>query len=92
MRSYQAFALGLALLLLAAAVMRAAWLPRPIAYLMGLASLVYLAQGWVVGAEGFSPTMSNAIVLAEILDVVWMICLVVVAWRMQDSEAPSPGR
>jgi hypothetical protein len=30
--------------------------------------------------------MSNAIVLAEVLDVVWMIWLVVVAWRMQASE------
>jgi hypothetical protein len=29
--------------------------------------------------------MSNAIVLAEVLDVVWMIWLVVVAWRMHDS-------
>jgi hypothetical protein len=87
MRSYQAFALGLALLLFAAAVVRAAWVPRPIAYLMGLSGLVYLVQGWVVGSEGFSQTMSNAIVLAEVLDVVWMIWLVVVAWRMQPSAA-----
>jgi len=29
--------------------------------------------------------MSNAIVLAELLDEVWMIWLVVVAWRMQRS-------
>jgi len=28
----------------------------------------------------------DAIVLAEVVDVVWMIWLVVVAWRMQDSE------
>ena len=87
MRSYQAFALGLALLLVAAAVVRVAWAPRPIAFLMGLSGLVWLAQGWIVGSEGFSPTMSNAIVLAEVLDVVWMIWLVVVAWRMQESEA-----
>ena len=39
-------------------------------------------SGWVVGAEGFSPMMSNAIVLAEVLDVVWMSWLAVVAWRM----------
>lgn len=85
MRSYQAFALGLALLLLAAAVVRTALVSRPIGYLMGLSGLVWLAQGWVVGSEGFSPTMSNAIVLAEVVDVVWMIWLVVVAWRMQES-------
>jgi hypothetical protein len=50
---------------------------------MGLSGLVWLAQGWIVGSEGFSPTMSNAIVLAEVLDVVWMIWLLVVAWRMR---------
>jgi hypothetical protein len=85
MRSYQAFALGLALVLFAAAVVRVAWVPRPIGYLMGLSGLVWLAQGWVVGTEGFSPMMSNAIILAEVVDVVWMIWLVVVAWRMPRS-------
>jgi Domain of unknown function (DUF4386) len=85
MRSYQAFALGLAFLLFAAAVVRVAWVPRPIGYLMGLSGIVWLAQGWVVGTEGFSPTMSNAIILGEVVDVVWMIWLVVVAWRMQGS-------
>ncbi|MCC6454533.1 MAG: hypothetical protein IT328_06295 [Caldilineaceae bacterium] len=86
MRSYQAFTLGLAVLLFAVAVVRTAWIPRPVAFLMGLAGLTYLAQGWVVGAEGFSPLMSNTIVLAEVLDVVWMIWLLVVAWRMPDSD------
>src|ERR671937_614773 len=86
MRSYQAFALGLALLLLAAAVVRVAWVRRPIGFLMALSGVVLFAQGWVVGTEGFSPTMSNAIVLAEVVDLVWMIWLVVVAWRMQSSE------
>jgi Domain of unknown function (DUF4386) len=91
-RSYQNFALGLALLLFAAAVVRTAWAPRPIAYLMGLSGLTYLVQGWVVGSEGFSRTETIAIVLAFVLDLAWMIWLVVVAWRMQGSEAPSPGR
>ena len=85
-RSYQNFALGLALLLFAAAVVRTAWVPRPIAYLMGLSGLTYLVQGWVAGSEGFSQTETIAIVLAEVLNVAWMIWLVVVAWRMQDSE------
>jgi hypothetical protein len=40
-----------------------------------------LVQGWVVGCEGFSQTMSIAIVLAWVLDLAWMIWLVVVAWR-----------
>ena len=28
---------------------------RPIGYLMALSGLAYLAQGWIIGAEGFSP-------------------------------------
>jgi hypothetical protein len=82
MRSYQAFTLGLALLLFALAAVRTAWIPRPIAFLIGLSGLAFLAQGWVVGSEGFSAMMSNAIVLAELLDVMWMAWLLVVAWRM----------
>ena len=86
-RSYQDFALGLALLLFAAAVVRTAGVPRLIAFLMGLSGLTYLVQGWVVGSEGFSRTQTIAIVLAWVLSLAWMIWLVVVAWRMQDSEA-----
>ena len=43
-----------ALLLIAAAIMGAAGFPRPIAYSMGLSGFTYLAQGCVVGSEGFS--------------------------------------
>ncbi|HEU0115679.1 MAG TPA: hypothetical protein VFQ80_13425 [Thermomicrobiales bacterium] len=92
MRSYQNYALGLAVLLVAAAVGRTAWIPWPIAGLMGLAGLVSLAQGWLVGVEGFSPTLSIAIVLAWLLDVAWMLWLVVVAWRGPAAEFPSPDR
>ena len=94
MRSYHAFALGLALLLVAAALVRTAWVPRPIAVLMGmgLTGLIYLVQGWVVGDEGFSQTMSIAIVLAWVLGLAWMIWLGVVAWQMPDAEFPSSGR
>jgi hypothetical protein len=87
MRSYHAFALGLALLLVAAAVARTVWIPRPIASLMGLTGLTYLVQGWLVGEEGFSPTVSIAIVLAWVLGLAWMIWLTVVAWRMPDAES-----
>jgi hypothetical protein len=46
-RSYENFALGLALLLFAAAVARTAWVPRPIAFLMMCSGLTYLVQaGW----------------------------------------------
>ena len=80
-RSYQNFALGLALLLVAAAVARTAWLPRPIAYLMGLSGLTYLTQGWVAGTDGFTRTHDVLIVLAWVLNLAWMIWLAVVARR-----------
>lgn len=85
-RSYHDFARGLALLMFAAAIVRITWVPRPIAYLMGLSGLTYLVQGWVAGSEGFSPTQSAAIVLGWVLSLIWMTWLVVVAWWMQDSE------
>jgi hypothetical protein len=84
-RSYQDFALGLALLLFAAAVARTVRLPRPIAYLMGLSGLTYLVQGWVIGAEGFSGTHSTLILVAYVFSLAWMIWLIIIAWRMQDS-------
>jgi hypothetical protein len=84
-RSYFDFALGLALLLFAAAVVRTAGLARPIAYLMGLSGLAYLVQGWVVGTDGFSGTHTILILLAWVLSLAWMIWLLVVARRMQDS-------
>jgi hypothetical protein len=91
-RSYQNFALGLALLLLAAAVAQAAWAPRPMAYLMGLSGLTYWLQGWVAGSEGFTQTHTIAIVLAWVLNLAWMVWLVVAAWRKQAVEPAPPGR
>jgi hypothetical protein len=88
MRSYENFALGLAVLLFAFAVMFTARVPRPIAYLMGLSGLTYLLQGWVAGTEGFSPTQTFAIVFAEVVNVTWMIWLVVVARQTKDGHDP----
>ncbi len=86
LRSYHDFALGLAVLLLAAAVLRTAWLPRPVGYLMGLTGLANLAQGWVVGAQGFSGTESLAIVVTWVLGLAWMVWLAVVAWHTQETR------
>jgi hypothetical protein len=90
-RSYENFALGIALLLFATAVARTAWLPRPMAYLMGLSGLAYLAQGWVAGTDGFTRTHDVLIVLAWVVNLAWMIWLAVVARRAQNREPASPG-
>ncbi|MCE3555460.1 hypothetical protein LWC33_28940 [Pseudonocardia sp. RS11V-5] len=88
-RSYQDFALGLALLLLAGGVVRTGWLPRVIAYLTGLSGLTYLVQGWVAGTDGFTHAHDVTIVLAWALNLAWMIWLAVVAWRARDVDAVS---
>lgn len=86
MRSYENFALGLAVLLFAIVVARTASIPRPIAWLMGLSGLTYFWQGWLAGSEGFSQTHVNAIVLAEVVNVAWIIWLVFVG-----SRSPKPA-
>jgi len=85
-RSYENFALGVALLLFAAAVARTAWIPRAIAYLMGLSGLTYLFQGWVAGTDGFTRTHDVAIVTSWVVNLAWMIWLVVIARRAHHLE------
>lgn len=79
-RSYENFALGIAVLL-AAVVVRASLISRPIAAVMTLSGVVYLMQGWVAGVNGFSQGHTLAIVAAEVLNAVWMTWLLVVAFR-----------
>src|SRR5690606_21959707 len=71
-RSYENLALALALLLIAVAAARTAWVPRPVPYLMGLAGLIHVVQGWVAGAHGFPPAHDVAIVAAWVVNLVWM--------------------
>ncbi|EYD74268.1 hypothetical protein Rumeso_04132 [Rubellimicrobium mesophilum DSM 19309] len=87
LRSYQDVAMGLSLLLLSLAALRAGRLPQPVAGLMGLSGASYLAQGWVAGTEGFSPAQSVAIVLGWVLSLSWMIWLVAATWRLPASGA-----
>ena len=89
-RSYQSFMFGLTLILLGSVVALTARLPKPLGYLMGLSGLAYIAQGWVIGSEGFSQTESIAIVVTWVLSLAWMIWLVVVAWRMQETVQDAP--
>ena len=81
MRSYHDYALGVALLLFAVtarALYRGA-VPKGVAWLIGATGVVYLAQGWVVGQDGFSAADSELIVAAWVLSLVWMGWLPVAA-------------
>src|SRR5438094_503931 len=60
-------------------------IPRPVGYLMGLSGLAYLAQGWVLGTEGFSVTNRLPTLLGIVLVLVWSVWLLITAWRMKAS-------
>lgn len=90
-RSYDSFAFGLALVLFAAAIVWTARIPRPIGYLMGVTGLASFVLGWFTGTEGFSSTTSGAFSFVVFSQLVWMIWLLIVAWRMQPS-VPVPVR
>ena len=90
-RSYHDYALGFALVLLSAALLRTVAVPRTITYMMGLSGIAYLVQGWVVGSEGFSRANTIMILVAWILSLAWMAWLAVIAWRTQGPRARSPG-
>jgi hypothetical protein len=86
-RSYHSFMLGLSFLLFATVIAWTARTPRLIGYLMGLTGLAYLAQGVVIGAEGFSANNTIPTLLAYLCWLVWSIWLLIVAWRMKEYVA-----
>lgn len=89
-RSYHSFMLGLAFILFAAVIVGTGRTPRATGVLMGLSGIAYLAQGWVIGAEGFSAANTLPTLLGILLVLVWSIWLLISAWRMPAAvEAPA---
>ena len=89
MRSYQSFLLGAALVLTGAVVVSARRVARLIGYLMALSGLAYLAQGWIIGAEGFSPANTVPTLSGIVLILVWSGWLLLSAWFGKDVSSPS---
>jgi hypothetical protein len=87
-RSYQRTMVGVTLLLLASQIVVSVRLPRPLGYVMALSGIAYVAQGMVVGAEGFSSNNTIPGLAALVLDLAWMIWLVVVAWQKPNVVRP----
>ena len=85
MRSYQSFVLGAALVLTGAVVVGAGRVSRLIGYLMALSGLAYLAQGWIIGAEGFSSANAIPTLAGIVLILVWSVWLLVSAWFGKDA-------
>ena len=84
-RSYQSLVLGLSFLLFGATIVASASIPRPIGYLMGLAGLAYVVQGWVLGSEGFSANNAAPTLAGIALVVGSSIWLLIVSWRMDEA-------
>jgi hypothetical protein len=83
MSSYHAYAIGLALVAVAIAMVtaEATYMPRMVPALVGLTGLAYLAEGWVAGTDGFTSAHSILIVASWAFSLAWMIWLNVVARR-----------
>ncbi len=93
-RSYQDILLGLAMILLGIMLIgtvRVRFNFRPIGYLMGLSGIAWIVQGWVLSNEGFSPTHTLTIIIAEILTLIWIIWLLVAAWRLKATDSAPTG-
>jgi hypothetical protein len=89
-RSYQSVVLGVALILFGIVIAATRSVHALIGYLMGLSGLAYVIQGWVIGAEGFSPANALPTLAGIVLILAWTIWLLVAAWRLKD--VPSPGQ
>ncbi len=84
MRSYQSYVFGLTLVAFGAVIGWTGRAPRPIGYLMALAGLAYLAQGWVLGTEGFSATNTVPTISGHVFIIATSLWLLVNAWRMRE--------
>ena len=89
-RSYNNFTFGLALLLLATAIVWTARIPRPIGYFLAVNGLASLVLGWVTGTEGFTATTNLVFTLNAFATAVWLIWLLIVAWWPRRS-VPAAG-
>jgi hypothetical protein len=87
LRSYLDFVFGLALVLLATAIVWTARIPRPVGYLMGASGLCFVAVGWVFGTEGFAMVGVVPSDAAQAFLLAWIVWLLVVAWRRKGTQA-----
>ncbi len=90
-RSYQTFMLGLALVLFGTAIVSTARITRPIGYVMALSGIASFVVGWQTGVEGFAPSTETSMSLWAALLLVWIVWLLVVAWRMRESFPRASG-
>jgi hypothetical protein len=90
--SYDAFMFGLALVLVATAIVWTGRITRPIGVIIGLEGIAIIVTGWYAGAEGLVLSGPSAIAyyLSSALLLLWIVWLLIVAWRMRKS-VPAPS-
>jgi hypothetical protein len=83
--SYQTFMFSLALVLVATAIVWTGRITRPLGVVIGLQGIAYLVVGWNLGTEGLalSGPLGVAYYLGSALLFIWMVWLLIVAWRMK---------
>ena len=80
--SYQSFAIGLTLLLVAALIVWTGRVPRAIGVLSALAAAGYFVLGWIVGAAGFAPQGAIPANVTEFYPLVTGAYIAIAAWRL----------
>jgi hypothetical protein len=91
--SYQTFMFSLALVLVATAIVWTGRITRPLGVVMGLHGIADLVVGWDMGTEGLalSGPLAVAYNLGSALLLIWMVWLLIVAWRMKKSVPAASG-
>lgn len=88
-RSYHSFVLGVAFLLFAAAIISTGRISKVVGYLIAVSGLAYIAQGWVLGVEGFSAANTVPTLVGIVSILAWAIWFLVIAWREKQMQ-PMP--
>jgi hypothetical protein len=91
--SYRIYTFGLALLLVATAIVWTGRVTRPLGVVMGLQGIAYLVVGWDVGIEGlaFTGIQGVAYYLSSALLFIWMVWLLIVSWWMKKPVPAANG-
>jgi hypothetical protein len=90
--SYQSYLLAAAALLLGIVILATARIPRVIGYLLIIGGFAYLVLGWLVGENGFAAAGAVPSYAAQFAQLIWSVCLFVVAWRVRNSTTQPPSR
>ncbi len=89
--SYHNMMLGIALVLLALAIVAAARVPRLIGYLMVVSGVAFIALGWIIGTTGFTSATTVPTYTGYAFLTVLTIWLLVLAWRRRPAAGTVPS-